>query len=36
MHFTEAREQRTHVVPLDVVIQRVTKEFLSGDTVVVI
>ena len=36
VHLTEASEQRAHVVPLNVVIQRVTKEFLGGDAVVMV
>ncbi|HEV7958751.1 MAG TPA: hypothetical protein VGP11_04730, partial [Acidimicrobiales bacterium] len=36
VHLAKASEQRTHVMPLNIVVQRVTKEFLSGDTVVMI
>jgi hypothetical protein len=34
--FAKARQQRTDVVPLNVVIQRVTEQFLGGDAVVMI
>lgn len=34
--FAETGQQRTDVMPLNVVVQRVTEQFLSGDTVVMI
>jgi hypothetical protein len=36
MHLTKTFKQHTDVVPLDVVIQRVSVDFLDSDSVVVI
>jgi len=36
MHLTKALKQHTDVVPLDVVIQRVSEDLLDSDSVVVI
>ena len=36
MNLTEAAQQRTNVVPLNIVIQRVSKDFLKCQAVVVV
>jgi hypothetical protein len=36
VHITETLKQHAHVVPLDVVIKRVSEDLLDGNSVVVI